>query len=101
MTAPITFNPSLSALQWPATLGPAPSATGPTAFQDLLARSLQDSRGANADAALAVQQSVTGDDLSMVETFTALREADLALRLTLQVRNKLVDAYNEIQQLRF
>jgi len=37
----------------------------------------------------------------MVETFTALREADLSLRLMIQIRNKLVDAYQELQQLRF
>ena len=37
----------------------------------------------------------------MVESFTAMREADLALKLTMQIRNKLLDAYNEIQQMRF
>lgn len=102
MTAPISLNSSVGALQWPATLAPASgSGAGPSGFQELLMQSLQDVRGVNANAAEAIQHSITGSDLSMVETFTAMREADLAMRLMLQVRNKLLDAYNEIQQLRF
>lgn len=75
----------------------SPAATG---FQDALWQALQESGSIANEAQSSVEQSLVGDDLSMVESFTAVREADLALRLMIQIRNKLLDAYQEIQQLR-
>lgn len=100
MTAPITA-PQLTGLSWPSQLAPANSASATSGFAELLEQSLQQVQGLTADANQAVERSLTGDDLAMVETFSAVREADLALRLMLQIRNKLVDAYQEVQQMRF
>jgi flagellar hook-basal body complex protein FliE len=100
MTTPIPTSIPLPGIAWPAMQSPttAPSATG---FQDLLTQSWTDTVRQNDAAQKAVETSLAGDDLAMVETFTSLREADLSLRLMLQIRNKLVDAYQELQQLRF
>jgi flagellar hook-basal body complex protein FliE len=101
MTTPIPPL-ALPTLGWPATQLPA--ATGAPAtdgFQDLLVRTWNDTVQQNADAQNAITTSLVGEDLAMIETFTALREADLSLRLMMQIRNKLVDAYQELQQLRF
>jgi len=98
MPAPIPTTLPLPSLAWPATQSAAPPASG---FQDLLARTWNDTVRQNAGAQQAIEASLAGDDLAMVETFTALREADLSLRLMIQIRNKLVDAYQELQQLRF
>jgi flagellar hook-basal body complex protein FliE len=100
MTAPITA-PLTAGLAWPIGQWPAPPPHAATGFAELLQQSLEQVQGMNAEAQSAVQQSLIGDDLSMIETFTAVREADLAVRLMLQIRNKLVDAYQELQQLRF
>jgi flagellar hook-basal body complex protein FliE len=100
MTTPISA-PQLAGLSWPSELT---SATGPKptgGFAELLEQSLQQMQGLTSNAEQAVERSLTGDDLAMVETFSAVREADLALRLMLQIRNKLVDAYQEVQQMRF
>jgi|GEM_PF-2277070 len=77
------------------------AATPTTSFQELLAQSWEQTQGLNTQATSSIESSLIGDDLSMVESFTAIREADIALRLTMQIRNKLVDAYQELQQLRF
>lgn len=76
------------------------TSSGPTSFDEALWQALQQAGNVSQDARGAVEQSLVGEDLSMVESFTAVREADLALRMMIQIRNKLMDAYQEIQQLR-
>jgi len=53
------------------------------------------------EADFAVMQALSGEDVTQVEVMAAVKKADLALRMMLQVRNKLLDAYNEVQQIRF
>ena len=99
MTMPVSLS-MLPNVTWPT--GPLSAGAPPAAgFQDLLAQTWTDTMRQSADAQRAVEGSLVGEDLAMVETFTALREADLSLKLMLQIRNKLVDAYQEIQHLRF
>lgn len=100
MISPLAFNPAAGRIASPAS--PSLVATGtPVGFQELLMEALKTTQDLNAKSTATVQQNLIGDELSLVETFTAMREADLALKLTMQVRNKLLDAYNEIQQMRF
>lgn len=42
---------------------------------------------------------LTGGDVNEAEVLTAVQKADLAFRMLLQVRNKLMEAYREIQQI--
>lgn len=99
MTTPISPLPGFSA-GLPAPV-PSTSPPAPTGFGELLQRSLAEVDRLQTAAQQSVQRSLTADDLPLVETFSAVREADLALRLLLQVRNKLIDAYQELQQMRF
>lgn len=80
--------------------GLEPKPLADASFQDALRQALGQVQSLNANAQTSVEQSLAGGDLTMVESFTAVREADLALRLMIQIRNKLLDAYQEIQQLR-
>ena len=73
---------------------------GSSIFQSLLMNSLEQTAGLERSAETAIQQSLTGEHLTMVEGVMAVREADLALRMMLQVRNKVLDAYNEIKEMR-
>ena len=79
---------------------PAAGSASAPGFQEALMEALSQVQSLNAGAQASVEQSLTGDDLTMVESFTAVREADLALRLMIQIRNKLMDAWQEIQNLR-
>ena len=100
MISPLSLNPGMNGIASPAT--PSIAATGsPVGFQEMLLEALQTTQDLNAKSQSAIQQNLIGDELSLVESFTAMREADLALKLTMQIRNKLLDAYNEIQQMRF
>ena len=48
----------------------------------------------------AVEQIATGGDVSPVEVLTAVQKADLAFHLMMQVRNKLVQAFEDVQNIR-
>jgi len=51
------------------------------------------------DANDMVHSLLTGGDVNEAEVLTAVQKADLAFRMLLQVRNKLVEAYREVQQI--
>jgi flagellar hook-basal body complex protein FliE len=99
MISPLSLMSGTPGLQMPGGLPPAGTpATG--TFQDALLQSWQQMQGVQGDAQQAIQSALGSDDPALVETFTAVRESDLALRLMIQIRNKLLDAYQEIQNLR-
>jgi flagellar hook-basal body complex protein FliE len=52
------------------------------------------------DADVAFQRLATGQTQNVTEVFTAVEKADLAFKTLMQIRNKLVDAYNDIRQMR-
>jgi flagellar hook-basal body complex protein FliE len=76
------------------------SAAGAVDFQGLLLDSLGQTNAMELSAQSAVEKSLTGGDITQVEVVSAVKKADIALRLMLQIRNKVLDAYQEIQQLR-
>lgn len=59
-------------------------------------------QGVNAmqnNAEAMVHSMLTGGDVNESEVLTAVQKADLAFRMLMQIRNKLMDAYREIQQI--
>lgn len=44
---------------------------------------------------------MTGEIDNLHDALISAEEADLALRLTIQIRNKVIDAYNEVMRLQF
>ncbi|MFG0292987.1 MAG: flagellar hook-basal body complex protein FliE [Phycisphaerales bacterium JB065] len=69
-------------------------------FKDLLMENLQKVNSLQNDATKAIEDLSTGkrDDLETV--LMATQKADTAFRMLQQVRNKLMDAYTELQQIR-
>jgi flagellar hook-basal body complex protein FliE len=100
MPAPITQTPFLPPGPLPAVATPGPPSEGP-AFADLLRGAVQRTGQMQQEADLTVMNALAGGDVTQVEVMSSVKKADLALRMMLQVRNKLLDAYNEIQQIRF
>ncbi len=102
MTQPISNVTSLQRPSFPAvdpTLSQA-RMTDQTGFQNLLLQSIQQVNGMEQQANLAIEQSLSGGNITQVEVFSAVKKADLALKMMMQVRNKLLEAFNEIKQLR-
>jgi flagellar hook-basal body complex protein FliE len=48
----------------------------------------------------AVAQLVTGGEVNPAEVLTSLQKADLSFRMMLQIRNKLVQALQEVNNIR-
>lgn len=48
----------------------------------------------------AVETLATGGETTAAEVLTAVQKADLAFRTLMQIRNKLVAAYDEVRQMR-
>lgn len=69
-------------------------------FKNLLIDSIQHVNGMQHQADQAVEALFTGGDVNAAEVLTAVQKADMAFRLTMQVRNKLMDVYREIQEVR-
>ena len=101
MTSPISaFNTSLSTPSFLGTLpGTSPSTGQSPPFADLLMQQLGQVNSLEQTAQAAVEKSLAGDDISQVEVLTEMKKADLALRMMIQVHNKIFDAYSEIKQM--
>ena len=109
MTPPIGFSgslPSLGRLQ-PAGFesagfdsAAAARAGGHVNFQDVLLKSIEQVNALDRNSQSMIAGALTGEEYTQAEIFTAVKKADLALRTMLQIRNKMLDAYNELKDLR-
>ncbi|MDX1962539.1 MAG: flagellar hook-basal body complex protein FliE [Pirellulales bacterium] len=69
-------------------------------FADTLLNSLQQVNNLQQDADRAVEALFTGQGGNPAEVLTAVQKADLAFRTMMQIRNKLMAAYDEIKNIR-
>jgi len=87
---------AISAVPLPA----QPSSVAAPGFKDYLIDSIQQVNAMQQEANQAVETLFTGGDANPAEVLTAVQKADLAFRMMMQVRNKLVQAYEEVQNVR-
>lgn len=77
------------------------SPSGPS-FVDTLQDAVQAVQGLQADANSQVQQMLaTGGEQELHSAIVAVEKADLAFQLMMQVRNKIVQAYQEVSRMPF
>jgi len=69
-------------------------------FKDFLVNSIQEVNSMQQAADQAVEQLASGQDVSPAEVLTAVQKADVAFRMMMQIRNKVVQAYQEVQNIR-
>jgi flagellar hook-basal body complex protein FliE len=69
-------------------------------FKNVLMDSIHDVNALQQDADRAVEGLFTGEDVNPAEVLTAVQKADLAFRMMMQIRNKLVAAYDEVKNIR-
>ena len=72
--------------------------TGARSFADALGKLVKDveTTGSDANTAIASMVNKTGD---VHDAMIALQRAEMTLQLTVQIRNKLVQAYNDIMHM--
>ena len=69
-------------------------------FKDVLMKNIEQVNKLQQDAETAIEDVMSGKRDDMDGVLIAKQRADDAFRLLLQVRNKLMDAYEEIKQIR-
>ena len=79
---------------------PPTGATSGQPFKNILLEALDQVNSMQSQANEAVQQLVTGGDVNPAEVLTSLQKADISFRMMLQIRNKLVQAYQEVNNIR-
>jgi flagellar hook-basal body complex protein FliE len=89
----------------PVTEGGLPGALGRTArpagpgFSDSLKDAIAKVNTVQLEANQAVEQLMTGQSQNVHQAMVALQKADVSFQLMMQVRNKIVAAYEEIQRM--
>ena len=68
-------------------------------FANLIVGKFDEVNNMQTDADAMVHELLTGGDVNQAEVLTSVQKADLAFRMMLQVRNKLIEAYRELQQI--
>jgi flagellar hook-basal body complex protein FliE len=68
-------------------------------FGNVLKEQMQHINDLSAEAGEAKQTYATGGDIELHNVILAGEKADLALQLAMQVRNKIVNAYQEISHM--
>jgi flagellar hook-basal body complex protein FliE len=96
MLDPVSAISSVSGLE---PLQPLAQAGKPGEFQSVLEGTIQKLEATNNDAADAVQKFMTGENEELHTTVLAAQKAEIAFDLGLQVRNKVVSAYQEIMRM--
>jgi len=81
-------------------LKPSPELAGSGgSFGTLLQQAVDRVNGTQYDADAAARAFALGQAPSVHDTMIAMEKADLSLRLTTKVRNKVVEAYQEIMRM--
>lgn len=69
------------------------------AFGSILSEALENVNEMQAKADKLTQQYLTGENTDIAAVLLATEKANLALQLTVQIRNKIVEAYQEISHM--
>jgi|694.fasta_scaffold00078_39 flagellar hook-basal body complex protein FliE len=77
-----------------------PALQQPGSFVGMLSQGVQSVNQAQQHADGQVHELLTGGDVTQAEVLTAVQKADMAFRLLVQVRNKLMAAYEELNAIR-
>jgi|SRR5580658_3284949 flagellar hook-basal body complex protein FliE len=97
------MNNSISPIRiLPADMGAAPGGAAEGGkFLDTLQQSIDQAEGAQGDATSQVAQLLNGKGADLHSAMIAVEKADLSFQLMMQVRNKIVQAYQQISNMQF
>jgi len=90
------FNPQLAQ-----PLGAGPNqANEAEGFKNFLMQSIEQVNDMQGQADKAVEALFTGEEVNPTEVLTAVQKADIAFKMMMQVRNKMMDVYHEVRDVR-
>jgi flagellar hook-basal body complex protein FliE len=78
---------------------PSSGGASGVSFKEVLGSAIQEVEGSRASANQSIQQFLSGEGEDLHSTILASQRADLEFQMFLQVRNKVVSAYQEIMKM--
>lgn len=94
----IPANLSIPSMPLLAGIAPGTSAGG-SAFQSVLSDAISKVESFQNDATSSVDKFLSGEGEELHKVALATQQADLSFQLFMQVRNKVVTAYNQVMQM--
>jgi flagellar hook-basal body complex protein FliE len=80
---------------------PVKGLNGDPTFGELLGRSIQTVNKMQQEADEAARKLVSGENKDIHSTMISMQKAGIAMDLMLEVRNKIISAYDEIKRMQF
>jgi flagellar hook-basal body complex protein FliE len=71
----------------------------PPGFGEALGRALGDVNRLQLDAARAATEVASGQSQDMAQALVTMQKADITFQFALQIRNKLLEAYQEVMRM--
>jgi flagellar hook-basal body complex protein FliE len=68
-------------------------------FGQILGDAITSLNQKDANANNAIVRLAAGEDIELHQVMMAMQEADISMQMALQVRNKIVDAYQEVMRM--
>lgn len=90
---------ALSPLLTPVQPANSPVTQAETSFGDILKTMVSQTAEQQLQADQAMQQLHAGGEKNLHEAMIAMEKADISLRYMVQVRNKAIDAYQEVMRM--
>lgn len=87
-------------IQQPSSVSPL-GETKEAGFGDVLKNAVQQVEKMSTDAQSQVKDLLAGDRADVHNVMIAVQKADVAFQFMMQVRNKIVNAYQEIERMQF
>ena len=91
------LNPGLSTAQGNA--GTRKSGEVSPSFAETLTKSIEEVNHLQKEADQAIEKLASGESQNVHGAMLAMNKADTAFRMTMQVRNKIVEAYQEVMRM--
>ena len=79
--------------------GTPPNATGKTEFQDLMEKGIKEVNTGAREAEKASMDLASGRSSNIHETMLAVTKAELGFNMMVQMRNKVIEAYQEVMRM--
>lgn len=98
----LTFNPIPNATPLdPTSFQNSTGASGEDSFSSVLSNAVHTVDQLHTSAASQVSNLLRGGGADVNEVMVAVEKADVAFQLMMQVRNKIVNAYQDIEKMQF
>ncbi len=81
-------------------LGGGAAGNADVSFKDVLRKSIQEVNALQKEADAAIKEVATGQRDDYAGVISAVQKADIAFKTLMQVRTKLIDAYQEFNRMR-